>query len=531
MAHRTESEVLIIGSGFGGSIAAKRLTDAGLDVVLLERGPWRDTTPTRSMGIRARSPLPQGWRLLTHGFRSIRMPGFRKAGLTLNTRGFFEAFFANGIWLFCTSNVGGGSHAYAGLHDRPGKHRFWDGHHPDLSHDAMDPYYDQIIAQFGSRPVCAEDRVPNHMTLNGGNHPLDASAQRDPAVGLLLPLIPGNPRKVADALGVERWECAMDDNSFLGSASGAKTTLDFAFLWPAIKNGLDLRELSEVRTIHALPDAGDGPRYEVRYRDHKRRRNAVHRARHVIVAAGGINTVRLLMHSRDVAKGLNGMPRLGHGIGGNGDFFGFWQEDSAEDLTKGLPVGGGFKARGSKHDDAYIVRAGLQGLDHYPLPKRLKRWLRGQSIIIGLGKDEANGESRMRGRKYLLSYDRDRNPGYDAMDDWMAEVEAATATKVYKFRTPISVHPMGGAGIGADADHGVIDANGEVYGHPGLYVADSAAFPEAPGGPPSMTISVWSANVADRLIDRLGRGARPGPHAATALGAELTCPKIGVAVG
>ena len=106
MAHRTESEVLIIGSGFGGSIAAKRLTDAGLDVVLLERGPWRDTTPTRSMGIRARSPLPQGWRLLTHGFRSIRMPGFRKAGLTLNTRGFFEAFFANGIWLFCTSNAG-----------------------------------------------------------------------------------------------------------------------------------------------------------------------------------------------------------------------------------------------------------------------------------------------------------------------------------------------------------------------------------------------------------------------------------------
>ena len=148
---------------------ARRLSEAGLDVVLLERGPWRDTVPTRSMGIEARAPLPQGRHLLTHGFRSVRMPFFRKKGLTINKRGYFEALFGNGMWLFCTSNVGGGSHAYAGLHDRPGKARFWDGHHPDLSHDDMDPYYDEIIAEFGSRPVTAEDKVPNHRALMGGN--------------------------------------------------------------------------------------------------------------------------------------------------------------------------------------------------------------------------------------------------------------------------------------------------------------------------------------------------------------------------
>ena len=67
---------------------------------------------------------------------------------------------------------------------------------------------------------------------------------------------------------------------------------------------------------------------------------------------------------------------------------------------------------------------------------------------------------------------------------------------------------MGGARLGASIENGVVGANGEVFDHPGLYVADAAALPAAPGGPPSMTISAWSANVADRLIQR-EKGAGP----------------------
>ncbi|WP_210251503.1 GMC oxidoreductase [Brucella tritici] len=57
--------------------------------------------------------------------------------------------------------------------------------------------------------------------------------------------------------------------------------------------------------------------------------------------------------------------------------------------------------------------------------------------------------------------------------------------------------------MGTSNADGVIDANGEVFDNPGLYVADAAALPESPGRPPSLTIAVWAAHVADRLNERI----------------------------
>ena len=65
-----DSDVIIIGSGFGGSISANRLALAGLKVLVLERGPWRDSLPVRSMGIERRAPFPYGMKSVTHLLRT-----------------------------------------------------------------------------------------------------------------------------------------------------------------------------------------------------------------------------------------------------------------------------------------------------------------------------------------------------------------------------------------------------------------------------------------------------------------------------
>lgn len=493
-------EVLVIGSGFGGAIAARRLAEAGVDVLVLERGPWRDTVPNRSLGLQNLAPLPQGARAYTHGLRNIGSHRLKK-DLVLNCKGFIEAYQGDGINVICSSGVGGGSHVYAGFMDRPLVPDYWDNRHPDLCNAQMEGYYEELLATYKARPLTDSDQVPN--AIEQTSHDGKLRCLGHPAVAFLMPQVPGQPaRRVED--GVERWECDMANNSFLGSPSGAKTTLDFSTLWPAMQKGLQVQALCEVTSIHRLsPDRSAPMRYEVRYRNHANGRDECILAEHVILAAGGLSSVRLLLRSRDQARGLTGMPRLGLGFGGNGDYFGLWKENSDKDLSKGMPIGSPFRLKDSPNQSVLVLRAAIQGIDSVPMPGPLRRWLRRQSVIIAFGGDRNTGTMALHKGRFKITYDTRDNDIYRQIDAELGSIQKATGTKVYAPRNPVTVHPVGGACLGASIADGVVGANGEVFDNPGLYVADASALPASPGGAPSLTIAAWSANVADRLITRL----------------------------
>ncbi|MEX2482606.1 MAG: GMC oxidoreductase [Gammaproteobacteria bacterium] len=497
-----DAEVIVIGSGFGGSVVAARIAEAGFNVTVLERGPWRDTVPVRSMGIEQRSPLPRGRKLFSRLLRAVggnRVPGGR---IKLNKHGLFELFFAKGCSIACSSGVGGGSHVYSAINVRPLAENYWEGHADDISDASMSHHYDAVLERMGSVTPMADHRIPNTSVARFKDAAAiePATPPPDPRIGYLLPDDPDNPQKITDDNGIERYEVDYQagEDGFLGSPKGSKTTLDCVYLAPAMKQGLTVKDLAEVTRIVSK---GGGAGYRIEFIDHHSGQDRVISADQVIVAAGTLNTLRILLRSRETG-GLSGMPQLGERFGTNGDYFGYWDyNDKSVDQTIGLPTTGGVKLKGDT-TSPLIGGGGLPAVDSYPLPRWLKARMKRAYMIAGLGEDKMIGKATFRNNRLHIDYDPEQSPIFARLRSTFAEISRQTGHKIYAPKTPITVHPTGGACLGCSIDDGVVDSNGEVFDHPGLYVTDAAALPRAPGGPPSMTIAAWADHVATRFIQR-----------------------------
>lgn len=504
--------VIVIGSGFGGSVTAARLAEAGFSVTVLERGPWRDTVPVRSMGIAKRAPFPRGWRLFTGLFRTIGTQRRWLQRFTPNKTGLYEFFFGENVNVLCSSNVGGGSHVYSAINIRPVVADYWEGHAPGISNAQMEAHYRDVLERLGSTTPMADHAIPNtaYARFNDSDVLEPSPPPPDPRLGFLFAEETGNPKKITNADGIERHEVDFNhpDDGFLGSPAGGKTTLDFAYLAPALKHDLAVRDLCEVNAI-MRDDGGEQPRFRVEFHDHRANRAETLEADHVIVAAGTLNTLRLLFHSRDVANGLRGMPMLGQRFGTNGDMMAYWDyNEPGTDLSKGLPTAGGYRVRGAENPPI-IGGGGFPSVDSYPLPKRLRERIKRGSFLAGIGEDAMDGVVSYDRGRLKIDYDPDNSAIFKRLYATVDAIEEKTGRKIYRPKKPITVHPTGGARLGASIAEGVVDENGEVFDNPGLYVADAAALPRAPGGPPSMTIAAWANHVAERFIARHGPGAAP----------------------
>ena len=119
-----------------------------------------------------------------------------------------------------------------------------------------------------------------------------------------------------------------------------------------------------------------------------------------------------------------------------------------------------------------------------------------------MGADSGKGSAHYVRGRLEIDYDKANQPIFDQIADGFDALEADTGLHVSGWRKPVTVHAWGRACLGPDPEHGVVDHRGEVYGNPGLFVADAAALPAAVGAPPSLAIAAWAHHVADRLAER-----------------------------
>jgi cholesterol oxidase len=489
------TDICIIGSGFSGAIIASRLVDAGYSVTVLERGPWRKTRPVTSSGITQSTPFPRGIKILTRLLRTLHHPKLPFKSLTLSKKGLYEYGVYKGVNTVCSSGVGGGSHVYGALLERSPNKEYWNGITDTLNEELMDAHYERVESELLARSPTSVSDIPNYTPEKWKNsHIFNVSDDiSQPSMGLLFPGTSPSDEQF------ERHVSRYKGDSVFGSPSGAKGTVDFLYLIPALKKGLKLLDMHEVNNLQKLTSGG----YKVDAINHRTNKSLSVNCQKVILTAGTMNTVKLLFQSRSTG-GLQGMPMLGEGFGSNGDYSALWElQDTKSDFTKGTPCHGRVAIPGAPKEPDYV----LGGVDMPPIPSWVPRFIRHSIdrqkhnvLLIGMGADAADGKFSFQNNKLNLKYDQKNSPIFEQIRQGFKQVGKLSGKPVRYGYKAVTVHPFGGAKIGRDDSDGVVGSNGEVFGNPSLFIADGSVLPKAVGGPPSLTIGAWSSHVADQII-------------------------------
>ncbi len=559
---RSDFDVVVVGSGFGGSVMAWRLADAGLAVCLLERG--RAYPP----GSFPRSPHDMA--------RNFWDPSEGRQGL-------FDVWSFSRISAVVSSGLGGGSLIYANVLLRKDPSTFVTEPLPGGGVEDWPVTYADL-----ERHYCAVEQMMEVQRYPLDREPYDrtrkATAMREAAATLGLDWqlpnlavtfgadpdrpVPGEPipeRGYPNLHGLPRSTCRLVGECDIGCNSGSKNTLDHTYLSAARHRGATICPRAEVRALRPVEGG-----YAVDYVEHRDPDHdgpvptdglPVRRltCRRLVLSAGALGSTFLLLRNRSAFPRLS--PMLGARFSGNGDYLGFTMGARARDgglrrldptygpvitsATRLADTAEGGSGRGAYIEDAgypefvnWLLEEGVldqaAGLGRFLLERGLARLTRrprtsiGSPLsrvfahntrgvtslpLLGMGRDVPDGWMRLRGGYLDVDWRPTASRAYfrrvdGAMRDLSAAMGARYVNPLWWLNLLVTVHPLGGCPMGAGPDRGVVDSHGRVFGYPGLYVADGSVMPGPVGANPSLTIAALADRFADRLVDEAS--SRPG---------------------
>ncbi|MFO7683847.1 MAG: GMC family oxidoreductase [Chloroflexota bacterium] len=535
-------DYLVIGSGFGGSVSAMRLSEKGYRVLVLERGKR----------FRPEDFPKTNWNV----FKYIWLPAARCFGI-------MGINFFDDIWILNGSGVGGGSLVYASTHIKPPQAFFEAEEWRDLAdwEEELTPFYavaDRMLGTAENPKFWPADHRLYEIAQEMGRE----ETFKPTPVGIFF----GAPgMTVADPFfggeGPDRRGCIHCGGCMVGCRHDAKNTLDKNYLYLAEKWGAVVRAEANVLDIRPLYGAQpDGARYEILYEkitDWGIKRKTAVRAKHVVVSAGVLGTLNLLLKCRNETGSLPLLSdQLGLNVRSNSEALmgvtareenvaysdgvaissHFWVDDvtSVEPVRFApgqsfmrnlmLPLiqfDGGVAARVKRS-----VREALQRpLDFYSV-RIQPQWAQRNTVLLIMQTVE-NRMAFKRGRSVWTLFTqnlvsvRDKSvpippvieAGRAVVERFAEKVDGVAWTGMNDILDiPNTAHILGGCGIAADETKGVIDVNHQAFNYPGLYIADGSVIPGNLGVNPSLTITAMTERAMSKIPAKV-EAAEPAPLA------------------
>ena len=571
---RGHYDAVVIGSGFGGAVAAYHLVrGTGLKVLLLERGmPYPPGT------------FPRTPRQMRNSFWDP------SAGL----HGLFELWSFPKVKALVASGLGGGSLIYANVmlrkpaetfkSDAANGHVRWPVQYADLTSE-----YDE------AEGIMSPDTLPREYLADGSGGG-DAGVPKTEqflaaaaAAGLearLAPIAvtfraqrdeparPGVPFGADNLHGRPRHTCTLVGECDLGCNVGAKNSLDYTYLDRFLNEGDGRARIFTCCEATRVQPAREG--YRVHYVEHAAARATVSRrarlapggatlldpdtdedaatwtravtAGVVVVAAGTFGSTRLLLASRAGLPGLS--PQLGRRFSTNGDLLTFarncrnrrggewrdlhpslgpvitayaehesagrrlWMEDAGGPLLSEWMWQGG-EAMRDLWSARELIPSLLRGHRGGRISRLAARALGSAAAssamlpLLTMGQDASGGRFTLAGDGLSLDWDpRGASRSYfRAAEDLAARFASELGGKLgpplfARLAQGLTAHPLGGCPMGDDVRTGVVDDTGEVFGQPGLFVADGSIMPGPVGPNPSLTIAALAARIGKAAADR-----------------------------